>query len=169
MVKLPRSSPPRKLPRATCMQQLWNNVRAESLRFSALAPTHCSIDLRFSFARGAHHSEKLKGAGNSRVTIPLVKRLFFQAFHSGIVTASGDNFTTKNILRRVDAAISAGSARDLYDSPAPSRTRTVASRPCRMMVKVTSSPGWKLSMTERKSSTVAAAWPLIAVTMSAAL
>ena len=41
--------------------------------------------------------KKLQGAGNSRVTIPHTRCLFFQAFQPGIVTASGDTFITKNI------------------------------------------------------------------------
>jgi hypothetical protein len=36
-----------------CMEQSWNNVRAKSLHFPTFARKHCSIDLRFSFARGA--------------------------------------------------------------------------------------------------------------------
>jgi len=44
-------------------------------------------------------TKKLNGASNSRVTIPLAKRLFFQPFHSGIVTSSGDTFIAKNILQ----------------------------------------------------------------------
>jgi hypothetical protein len=51
-----------------------------------------------SFARGARHSRKLNSAGDSPVTIPLAKHLFFQAFRSGIVTASGDTFNAGNIL-----------------------------------------------------------------------
>jgi len=43
---------------------------------------------------------KLQGAGNSRVTIPLTKCLFFQPFHSRIATASGDTFITKKICDR---------------------------------------------------------------------
>ena len=34
------------------------------------------------------------------VTIPLAKRLFFQAFRSGIATASGDTFITQKIFAR---------------------------------------------------------------------
>src|SRR5262245_61311307 len=34
-------------PRASCMEQSWNNVRAKSLRFSAFALKYCSIDLEF--------------------------------------------------------------------------------------------------------------------------
>jgi hypothetical protein len=81
------------------MEQSWNNVVNKGLYFSAFARKHCSIDLRFFFTRGARYSRKLKSAGDSQVTIPLAERLFFQAFRSGIVTASGDTFITKNILR----------------------------------------------------------------------
>jgi hypothetical protein len=81
------------------VEQSWHNARAKTLRFPACARKHRSIDLRFSFARGARHSRKLQGGSNSRVAIPLTKRLFFQAFLSGIVTASPDTFITKNIFR----------------------------------------------------------------------
>jgi len=42
--------------------------------------------------------KNLKAPGNSRVTIPHAKPLFFQAFRSRIATASGDTFITKNIV-----------------------------------------------------------------------
>jgi hypothetical protein len=35
------------------MEQSWNNAAAKGLRFPAFARKHCSIDLSFSFARGA--------------------------------------------------------------------------------------------------------------------
>jgi len=35
------------------MEQSWNNAANKSLHFTAFAQKHCSIDLRFSFARGA--------------------------------------------------------------------------------------------------------------------
>jgi hypothetical protein len=41
------------------MEQSWNNAAAESLRFSAFAPKHCSIDLSFSFARGPRHPTRV--------------------------------------------------------------------------------------------------------------
>ena len=41
------------LPRANCMVQSRNNAAVKSLRFPAFARKHCSIDLSFSFARGA--------------------------------------------------------------------------------------------------------------------
>jgi hypothetical protein len=66
--------------------------------FSGIPQKHCSIDLRLFLARGARRSRKLKSASHSRVTIPLAKRLFFQAFPSGIVTASGDTFITQKYL-----------------------------------------------------------------------
>jgi len=40
-------------PRACQVEQSRNNVRAKSLCFPAFARKHCSIDLKFSFARGA--------------------------------------------------------------------------------------------------------------------
>jgi len=40
-------------PRACSMEQSRNNARAKSLCFPASARKHCSIDLRFSFARRA--------------------------------------------------------------------------------------------------------------------
>ena len=84
-------------PRTGCAEQSRNIARAKILRFPALARKHCSIDLSFSFARGARRSRKLKSTGNSRVTIPLAERLFFPAFRSAIATASGDTFITKHI------------------------------------------------------------------------
>jgi hypothetical protein len=50
-------------------------------------------------ARRARCLRKLQTASNSRVAIPLAKRLFFQAFRSGIATASGDTFSKKIFLR----------------------------------------------------------------------
>jgi len=41
----------------------------------------------------------LQGRSNSRVAIPHAKSLFSQPFPSGIATASGDTFITKNIFR----------------------------------------------------------------------
>jgi hypothetical protein len=37
------------------MEQSWNKVAHRSLRIPAFARKHCSIDLNFSFARGARH------------------------------------------------------------------------------------------------------------------
>jgi len=48
-----------------CMEQSWNNVRAKSLHFPTFARKHCSIDLRFSFARGAPSKKSCK----ARVTV----------------------------------------------------------------------------------------------------
>jgi len=79
---------------AARMEQSRNNARAKTPSFTASPPKQGSIDFHFSFAR---HSRKLNSTGNSRVTIPLTKCPFSQAFHSGIATASGDTFITKNI------------------------------------------------------------------------
>jgi hypothetical protein len=97
--KEPSCVAPRELPRANYVEQSWDNVRAKSLCFPAFAPKHCSTDLRFFLARRARLSRKVKSAGNSAVTIPLAKRLFFQPFRSRIVTASGDTFITRKKLR----------------------------------------------------------------------
>ena len=78
---------------AARMEQSRNNARAKTPSFTASPPKQCSIDFHFSFAR---HSRKLNSTGNSRVTIPLTKHLFFQPVRSGIATASGDNFITRN-------------------------------------------------------------------------
>src|SRR5262245_34285389 len=51
------------------MELSWNNVRIKSLHFPALAQRHCSIDLSFSFARGARRSRKLNSAGKQLSTL----------------------------------------------------------------------------------------------------
>ena len=64
-------------------------------------------------------AEKVEGGSNSRVTIPLSKHLFFQPFRSGIVTASGDTFITKNKKATRPSALS------LSPPPIPLRSHPV--------------------------------------------
>ena len=47
-------------PRACCMEQSWNNGADKSLCFPAFARKHCSIDFRFSFARGPALPKKVE-------------------------------------------------------------------------------------------------------------
>ena len=89
-----------KLPRSGCpAQATWNSRGTiEWPKAYVFRPSHESLFHRSEFFFRARSGGKLKAPGNSWVTIPLAKRLFFQAFRSGIVTASGDTFTVKNIF-----------------------------------------------------------------------
>jgi hypothetical protein len=59
-------------------EQSWNSVRAKSLSFPAFAQKHCSIDLRFSFARGARR-EKVVDRESYLSINPAAKTLHFPA------------------------------------------------------------------------------------------
>jgi hypothetical protein len=93
-------------PRPCCMEQLWNNVRADSLCFPALPRKHCSMDLRVFFARGSReqshlrlvdtefhgresHSSLNPGSKNLHLSglCAQTLRLYFQALHFKIFCA----------------------------------------------------------------------------------
>jgi len=67
---------PLELPRASCMEQSWNNVRAKTLMFSGLRAHTLFHRFEIFFrARRAPLKKVEERAGNSWVTIPLAKRL----------------------------------------------------------------------------------------------